>query len=79
MTPALVVSYSPLAQVIEDISPEPGVPPVPAIAHVAPAPEIGYVASAQPVTFFAEQNVEQIHDLPGPSIARDSGSGIVFT
>ena len=44
----------------------------PAIEHVAPAPEICCVASAQPVTYFAEQTVEQIIDLPGPSIARDT-------
>ena len=72
VTPAPVVSYSAPAPVIEDMSPEPGVPPVPAIEHMAPAPEIGYVASAQPVTFSVEQTVEQIIDLPGPSIARDT-------
>ena len=44
----------------------------PVIEHVTPAPEIVYVVSAQPVTFSVEQTVEQIIDLPGPSIARDT-------
>ena len=65
------ISSAAPAPVIEDISPEPGVPTVPAIEHVAPAPEIWYVASVQPVTLFSEQTFEQIFDLPFPSIGRD--------
>ena len=63
MTPAPVSCSAP-APVIDDISPGSGVTPVPAFEHVASAPEIGYVASAQPVTFFVEQTMEQIIDLP---------------